>query len=135
MRRPLAIPAAALALLSVTACEGTTNCTPTRTEARAATKVNVGALSRSAVIDATLTANGEPLSGLTLEFEVLDDDRAVYRADGSTGGNGIARHDLKRADADALLGIVRGDAFRASFDGNATYCASSDEAAFSAVRA
>lgn len=130
----LAIPVAALTMLSVTACDDYTNCTPTRTVARAASKVNVGTLSRSAVIEATLTANGEPLSGQTLEFEVLDDDAAVYRDDGSTGGNGTARVDLKRADADAVLGIVRGDAFRASFDGDGTYCASNDEAAFSAVR-
>ena len=122
-----------LAALTVTACEPQTDCTPTRTHADNATKVNLGAVSRSATVTATLVG-GEPLAGRTLTFEILDDSASVYTVDATTGTDGVATADLKRADADALLAIVRADAFRATFDGDATYCRSSDRAAFHATR-
>ena len=137
MRHP-ALIAAALAAASLTGCYvESADCTPTRVIARPASKVNVGATSRSAVIEARLvvTATDKALPGKPLDFEVLDDDSAVYRTETSTGSNGTARVDLiKRADVDAVVGIVRADSFRASFDGDSTYCSSSDAAGFSAVR-
>jgi hypothetical protein len=133
MRTPLL--AAALALTSVTGCVYTDgDCTPTTTDARPASKVNVSVTSRSAVITATLKSADGALASRTLTFDVLDDDAGVYTADASTGSDGTARVDLKRADPDALLAIARADKFRASFTGDGTYCASADEVAFSAVR-
>jgi hypothetical protein len=135
MTSHLPVATALVALAGLTGCYVDSDCTPTRTAARAATKVNVGAAARSAVVDATLTTRGgEPLPGMTLTFDLLDDDASVYTDDASTGSGDRASVDLKRADADALLGIVRADSFRASFSGDGEYCASSDTAAFRAVR-
>lgn len=132
MRR-LAIPAAVLPLASL-ACYYDSDCTPTRVVAQRADKVNLGAATRSAVITATLTANGAPLSGRELTFDVLDDGSTVYDDEARTGGGGSASVDLKRADPAVLLAVVRADEFRASFAGDATYCSSSDDAPFHAVR-
>jgi hypothetical protein len=132
--RPLPVTVA-LALVSLSACTYDTNCTPTTTTARRADKVNVGVLSRSAVVEARLTTRtGKPLDDRDLSFEVLDDGASVYTAEGSTDGTGTARVDLKRADPNAVLAIVRADAFRASFAGDGTYCGSSGRAGFHAVR-
>ncbi len=132
--RTLRIAAAALCFFPLSGCEIDTNCTRTTTSARRADKVNVAAVSSSSVVEATLRTASGPLDGRTLTFEVLDDDAAVYTAEGTTGSNGTARVDLKRADAGALLAIVRADAFRASFGGDGTYCASSGRTGFHAVR-
>ena len=133
--RSLPLLAAALALPALSACYvDASDCTPTTTQATPADKVNVGTLGRSAVLRARLTTGSGPVAGRQLTFEVLDDDASVYTADATTEADGTARIDLKRADPGALLAIVRGDAFRASFDGDGTYCGSSDRAAFHAVR-
>jgi len=133
MRR-LAIPTAAVAAVSLAGCYVDGDCTPTRVAAERADKVNVGAATRSAVVEAVLTAEGKPLSGRRLMFEILDDDASVYDDEASTGGDGMARIDLKRADPAALLAVVRADEYRASFAGDATYCSSSDDAPFKAIR-
>lgn len=123
-------------LLLLPACYGPydDNCTPTRIAARPADKVNLGALSRSAVLSARLTARGAPLSARTLTFDVQDDGATVYTTDGRTNSDGVASIDLKRADADALIALGRGDQFLVTFDRDGTYCGSSGNAAFHTVR-
>jgi len=134
MRR-LALPAAAVAsMASLAGCYYDSDCAPTRVVAQRADKVNLGAAARSAVVTATLTAGGTPLPGRTLTFDVLDDGSSVYDDDARTGADGSASVDLKRADPAAIVAVVRADHVRASFAGDSAYCASSDDAAFRAVR-
>jgi hypothetical protein len=126
----------ALALLALPACaEDATGCTPTTTTAHQAAKVDLSVTSRSSVVTATLRAKGgRRLSGKRLTFDIVDDGRNVYTDDATTGSDGTAAVDLKRADPDALLAIVRADAFSASFGGDDTYCSSYGRAGFHAVR-
>jgi len=121
----------ALPLLALPACYVDSDCVRTTTSAREASKVRLAG--GSAVVTATLRANGDGLDGKELTFEILDDGASVYTAEARTGSDGTARYDLKRASADALLAIARADAFRASFDGDETYCSSSDQAGFHTV--
>ena len=123
-----------LALVALPACYTDGSCVPTRTTANAATKVDLTAPLKSATISARLTAEDEPLDGLRLAFEVMDDGGSVYEAAATTGADGVARVDLKRADPEALVALARADRFRATFVGDGEYCRSSDDAAFGTVR-
>ncbi|MDQ3758182.1 MAG: hypothetical protein M3394_10080 [Actinomycetota bacterium] len=107
------------------------HCTSTTMEATPAVKVS---LSRGGVLDARLTSEGAPLPGKTIEFAVLDDDATVYRGEAGSDGDGRARDDLKQVDPNALTGLARADGWRASFDGDATYCSSVDDAPFSLLQ-
>lgn len=133
--RSLRLLAPLLALAGLTACTyeaGT--CTPTRTAANAATKVDLTSPLKSATISAKLTAGDEALDGVRLTFEVMDDGGTVYEAAATTGADGVAKVDLKRADPEALVALARADRFRATFAGDSEYCRSSDDAAFGTVR-
>lgn len=123
--------------LLIAACENTATCTPTTTEAEAADKVDLTAVGRSSTLGATLTVSGtgQALSGKTLKFSVFDDDAQVYRDEGSTGSDGSTRIDLKKIEPGALQGLARGDEFRAAFEGDSTYCSSSDDAEFRVLKA
>lgn len=63
-------------------------------------------------------------------FDVNADGDTVYSDDASTGRSGVAAYDLKRVDAQALAAVARGNGFAASFAGDGTYSASSDQARF-----
>ena len=130
----LRLPAALLVLAAATACTEPTDCTPTRVVAEDATKVDLRAVTRSATIEARLTAANEPLAGRRLSFEVLDDGASIHEANAATGADGTARVDLKRADPATLVALARADEFRASFAGDARYCSASDDGAFGTVR-
>lgn len=121
--------AAVLALLALPACTETLNCTPTTIRAQDADKVDAASVGRSSVLTATLTATA-PVSGKKLVFEVRDEGATVYEGEARTDSKGVARYDLKRVDQSALVALARADGYQVTFDGDATYCASSDEAAF-----
>ncbi|HEX7166408.1 MAG TPA: hypothetical protein VF230_05435 [Acidimicrobiales bacterium] len=129
--------ALAVTAVGLGACESSAGCTPTTTEAVDADRVDLASPGDSSTLSATLTvsSSGEALPGKTLRFAVLDDGSEVYSTEGSTGGDGSSRVDLKRVDAGALQGLARGDEFRASFAGDATYCSSSGDAVFTVTRA
>lgn len=128
------LPAALLALAALPGCYATpASCTPTTMAAKPADKVNLRAAGSSAVVEARLTADGAGLDAERISFEVLDDGASVHETSATTGANGTARTDLKRADPQALVALARADEFRASFAGDGTYCASSDEAPFRVV--
>lgn len=120
----------ALALLGLPACTEGVNCAPTTIEAESADKVDVRAAGRSSVLSATLRASTAPVTGKKLVFEVRDEGATVYEGEARTDGSGVARYDLKRVDQAALVALARGDGYQVTFDGDATYCSSSDEAAF-----
>lgn len=117
----------------LTGCE--TTCVPSVTQAQDATKLDLTAPAGSAVLRATLSAEGTALPGRELTFDVLADAGTVYSDTASTGADGTAGLDLKRLDLGSLTGVVRGDRLRVSFRGDGTYCASADDAAFDVVRA
>lgn len=121
---------AMLALAALPGCYVDGDCTPTNTAARPADKVNVRAAGSSAVVEARLTADGAALDAQRISFEILDDGSTVYETTATTGANGTARADLKRADPQAVVAFARADSFRASFAGDGTYCASTDVAQF-----
>ena len=132
--RTLRLSAPLLAVAVLPGCYvESADCTPSTTTAKPADKVDVRAATSSAVVEARLTADGAPLSGRRLTFEILDDGATVYETTATTGSTGTARADLKRADAQALVALARADQFRASFGGDGTYCSSSDEAQFRTV--
>ena len=128
----LAVTAAALLSGCVT---DTSGCLPTQTSADEARKVDLRGPADSATLVATLTAEGMPVPGRVLRFDVLADGSAVHDDDASTGDNGVASLDLKQVDAGALTGLARAEEFRASFAGDDTYCASSDTAPVEVVGA
>lgn len=133
--RSLRLSSPLLALAALPACTyDATACQPTRTTANAATKVDLTAPLSSATISAKLTAGERALDGMRLTFEVMDDGGTVYEAAATTGGDGVAKVDLKRADPEALVALARADRFRATFAGDSEYCRSSDDAAFGTVR-
>ena len=122
----------ALLLASTAACGDVNDCKPTRMAAQPATKVDLSAPGDSSVLAARLTtAKDKPLPGMDVLVEVLDDGDAVYTEQLSTDDDGSVRHQVVgQLDPNALQGLARGDAFRASFDGTARYCSSSDRSAF-----
>lgn len=131
--RTLAIPAAAVAAAALTGCTNTyvttPPCTPTKTRARNAEKLDTGALGRSAELSATVTAGGRPVAGVPVYFDVANDEGATfYSNDATTGGSGTAVLDLKRPDPRAVVALMRAETYTASFGGNDLYCASSDDA-------
>lgn len=117
----------------VSGCD--TTCIPTTTTATEALKVDLETPRGSSTLTAELVAEGAPLTGRLLTFDVQDDGASVHSGDAATSARGTASYDLKRAEAQALVAIVRADAFVAAFAGDATYCASSDEAGFRVTRA
>lgn len=131
--RALLLAAGTVASTLALGCD--TTCIPTSTAAVDARKVDVVTPEATSVLRATLTADGSPLSGRVMRFDVQDDGDTVYADDASTGRSGVASYDLKRVDAQALAGLVRGNGFVAAFEGDGTYCASSDDARFKVVRA
>lgn len=129
--RTLAIPAAAVAAAALTGCTTYVNppCTPTRLRAKDAEKLAKGSLARSAELSATVTAGGKPLPGVTVDFHVANDEGATfYSNDAATDAKGTAVLDLKRPDPRAVVALLRAERYSASFGGDDTYCASSDEA-------
>ena len=124
---------ALVALAALPGCTVQSECTPTRTTARPADKVDVRSPTGSAVVQALLTSDGQPLDAKRLTFEILDDGSTVYETSASTGSAGTARADLKRLDPSAVVALARADSFRASFAGDATYCSSGDDAQFRTV--
>ena len=118
---------------SVAGCTDAVGCTPTTIDATPASRVDLGATSRSATLAARLsvTASGEPLPGKSLRFAVTNDGAEVAEFTGSTVADGFARVDLKRIDVPAVNALARGKGFAASFAGDATYCSSADTAEFS----
>lgn len=122
---------AALALVLLTGCyTDATNCTPTTLEAEDADKVDLRAVSRSSVLKATLRTAAGPVGGKRLIFEVRDDGATVYEGGARTDSRGAGSYDLKRVDQTALVALARGDEYLVTFDGDTTYCSSSDEADF-----
>jgi hypothetical protein len=122
------------ALLGMSGDCDSADCTPTTTEATRADKLDLTAASRSAVLEARLTADDKPLAGKTLRFAVLADGAEVFFETAATGADGKARIDLKQVRLDALQAIVRGDQFRATFGGDSTYCSSADDADFRVLK-
>lgn len=118
-------------------CAASTDCIATTTAATEATKVDLRASGQSSVLEARIAVadGGAPLAGRTLRFAILDDGAEVHAMTASSGDDGGGRVDLKRVDVGALAAVVRGDAFRASFAGDTTHCASSGEASFAVVGA
>jgi len=135
MRRHAALAlAVTLTIAGTSACAGdAVGCTPTQTAAVDADKVDLSAVSQSSTLSATLTSGGTGLGGESLRFAVLDDGAQVYVIDGVTGADGTARVDVKQLDVSALQAVVRGNSFRAGFEGDSTYCSSADDAAFKVV--
>ena len=127
------VPAALVALAALPGCYADGHCLPTEITSSPANKVDVRAPTGSAVVQARLTADGEPLGAKRLSFEILDDGSTVYETSATTGSTGTARADLKRADPGAVVALARADAFRASFAGDDTYCSSFDNAPFRTV--
>lgn len=121
---------AAIVLAALPGCTDAAGCTPTTTTAEPADKVDVRALGRSSVLSAELLADGAPVSGKKVVFEARDEGATVYEGEARTDRNGVARFDLKRVDQAALVALARADAYQATFDGDQTYCSSSDEAPF-----
>ena len=128
------LPVAAVVLLSGCVTD-TSGCIPTQTSAADGAKIDLGAPGGSATLLATLTAEGMPVTGRVLRFDVLADGSTVYDDDASTGDNGVASVDLKQVDAGAVTGLARADEFQASFPGDDAYCASSGSAAVEVVGA
>ena len=129
------IPVIVLTALALPGCYvQSADCTPTRTAARPADKVDVRVATRSGTVEARLTAGGEALPGRELRFEILDDGAVVHDDSASTGSTGVARLDLKRVDPGSLVALARADRFRVTFAGDSEHCRSSDEAAFRTVR-
>ena len=122
-----------VAAVLVGGCE--TTCIPTTITATNARKIDLVTPKSSSTLTATLTAEGSPLSGRTMRFDVQAGGDTVYSDDATTSRDGAASYDLKRVDAQALAGLVRGDGFVAAFAGDGTYCSSSDDAGFKVVRA
>ena len=131
--RALLLAAGTVAATLVAGCD--TTCIPTVTSAEDARKVDLVTPKSSAVLRATLTAEGSPLTGRAMRFDVQEDGNNVHSGDAATARTGTAAYDLKRVDAQALVALVRGNGFQASFAGDGTYCASSDDARFKVVRA
>lgn len=134
MKRAAIPVAAAVAAASLTGCTYRSGCTPTRTTARPAEKVNLADPMRSSVIESKLTARGKALSGQTMLFEVLDGDARVYQGQAKTGKDGYARIDMKQVDDYTLVALARATRFRTGFRGSATYCPSEDAETFDTVR-
>lgn len=116
-------------------CES--SCIPTTTTATVADKVDLTAVGQSSTLTAklTVTETGEALSGKTLKFSVYDDGEQVYREEGSTVSGGVLTIDLKKLDIPSLRGIARGDQWQAAFEGDSTYCSSSDDKDFRVLKA
>ena len=131
--RALLLVVGTMAATLVAGCE--TTCIPTTTTATDARKLDLVTPDASSTLPAMLMAEGAPLAGRILRFDVQDDGASVYSDDATTSRTGTASYDLKRVDAQALAAIVRGNGFVAAFAGDGTYCASSDEAGFKVVRA
>lgn len=127
---------AALLLLPVTACTTTsTGCVPTTMATEDASKVDLASPGRSSTVSARLTeGEGQPLPGKRVTFELKDDGAGVHEATATSGSDGWARIDLKRADPNTVLALVRADEVAASFAGDSRYCSSADEAPFRIVR-
>lgn len=130
----VAIAVVMLAAMTVS-CDAETDCEPTRMTAAAAEKVDLAQPGESSVLTARLTTgDGDPLPGLPIVVEVLDDGAEVYTDEATTDDGGDVRVELVgEVDIDAVQGIARGDAWRARFDGNAEYCSSDDRAAFNTL--
>lgn len=132
----LALPTAAVAAATLTGCGyfGDTYvepaCAATKIRAVPAQKIDMDALRSSAVVEARLTSKGAAVPGRTLRFDVLNDDAGVYTVEGTTGSDGVAKVNLKRANPKAWLAILRADEYRVSFAGDRAYCGSSDDAPF-----
>jgi hypothetical protein len=125
----------ALVLLTTAACSDLEDCKPTRMTAEPATKVDLSSPGDSSVLQARLTTKDDkPLAGMDVLVEVLDDGDAVYTEQVSTDDDGSVRHELVgQLDPNALQGLARGDAWRATFDGTARYCSSDDRTEFKAL--
>ena len=121
---------ASLALLALPGCTEVASCAPTTMAAEPADKVDLRALGRSSVLSAELLADGVPVAGKKVVFEARHEGATVYEGEARTDRNGVARFDLKRVDQAALVALARADAYQATFDGDASYCSSSDEARF-----
>ena len=134
MKRAAIPVAAAVAAASLTGCTFRSGCTPTRTTARPAEKVNLSDPTRSSVIESKLTARGKPLAGQTVLFEVLDGDERVYQGQAKSGKDGYARIDMKQADDYTLVALARASRFRTGYRGSAKYCPSEDAETFSTFR-
>ena len=114
-------------LTTLAVAPGCESCEETTTDAVPAEKLSV----RAAVLEAELTSGDAKVLGVPIRFEVLDDGKVVYTDEATTQLSGRARIDLKtRLDAQALVALVRADAWRATFPGNSTYCSSADDAPF-----
>ena len=102
-------------------------CTETTMDARDAALVDAGSVTSSAVLEARLTSEGDPLEGRKVEFHVeteLGDELAGYAR---TDADGVARLDLKQ-DLAELVEDATSDRYGAGFRGRGKYCGSLDEA-------
>src|SRR5688500_12183960 len=87
----------AVALLPVAATSAGCDvppCIPTTVDAKDAAVADIRRPFKSAVLEARLTADGRALPGKTVEFRVEGGNNAKI-GEGSTGGAGVARRDLK----------------------------------------
>ena len=105
-----------------------TNCEETVTRAEDAAIVDVADVGGSGVLQARLTASGEPLTNRGIEFRVrLRSGEYRFVGEATTDGDGVARLDLKQSPLD-LGEAALGDSYRALFASFGRYCSSRDEA-------
>ncbi|HVF03242.1 MAG TPA: hypothetical protein VNA20_00240 [Frankiaceae bacterium] len=118
---------AALAALATAGCIPPASCTHTNMAAKPVTKVDRPGAATPAVVEALLTA-GSALDGERIAFELLEDGATLYETSATTGADGTARADLERLGPQAVTPFRRATQLRATFAGDATYCASADVA-------
>ena len=116
----------ACASLLLPACEGR-GCRDTDMEARDAALVDAGNATSSAVLEARLTAKGQPVAGRTVVFTVRAEGGDEFAGSTDTDSDGVARLDLKE-DLVELAEDATSDSYRASFHGDGKFCSSRDEA-------
>ncbi len=116
----------ACASLLLPACEGR-GCRDTDMEARDAALVDAGNATSSAVLEARLTAKGQPVAGRTVVFTVRAEGGDEFAGSTDTDSDGVARLDLKE-DLVELAEDATSDSYRAAFHGDGKYCSSRDEA-------